>query len=374
MKVLLARLLAVGFGIVLRLQYAALPPAYQLALSGVRITPFSDRTLGAKALWDDTSAYIPVTGPNVVETVQVASVKFHMTTYGWWGGQIGFRSPPPQDNRVQATALGDSFTFCFTEVDDCWVSVLSNATGVPIANLGQPGTGSISHAQLYETFIARAELHLRQPKLVIWQFFGNDYNDDYGAGLSTNSTRPAQAPLVRWFKENSALYVIINTLQQAKDPAALQFVDPYHVQAGSIDLYFGRTGIRDSFDMENPHNIEGEVLSQQAMVQTRDTVEKNGGQFMVIIIPPKEEVYRSLTEPVMGKAAVDSLDASRLRLLAFCQAHHMKCLDLLPELQKQADHQLYYPADIHLNAAGNRVVAVAICDFLRIQGLDQCAK
>lgn len=77
-------------------------------------------------------------------------------------------------------ALGDSHTFCFTDAQDCWVDLLSARLGVPIANLGQPVTGSESHACRYFSFVANPDLGLRQPRLVLWQFFGNDYNDDYG--------------------------------------------------------------------------------------------------------------------------------------------------------------------------------------------------
>ncbi len=135
----------------------------------------------------------------------------------------------------------------------------------------------------------------------------------------------------------------------------------------AVSLWFGQSYIRDSFDMSQPRNLEGETLSRQAITQTRDVVEKNGGQFVVVAMPAKEVVYRSFTEPVMGKAAVDSIAAPRLRLLDFCTAQKLVCFDLLPALQTQADQgaQIYFPTDPHLNALGNQVAADAISAFLQ---------
>src|SRR5262249_47092040 len=161
-------------------------------------------------------------------------------------GRVGFRSLQPQDGTVPAVALGDSFTFCFTEVEACWVSVVAQRTGLKLANLGQPVTGSMSHARIYSDFVAKPELKLGQPKLVLWQFYGNDFNDDYGLALLNHTaklppppkpeTRPLpQGTLAIWLRENSAIYLILSTLVRGKDPGIDQFVDPYHEQIGSVD-------------------------------------------------------------------------------------------------------------------------------------------
>lgn len=383
-------LVAVLFGLVLalliaetavRLLYASLPIGLQTALRNVHVTPFSDTRLAPAPLWQSDLDYLNIVRPGAFNSLQAGSptVTFHVTSYNWWGGRVGFRSPPPDDGNVQAVAIGDSFTFCYTELEDCWVTRLRQDTGLPLLNMGQPVTGSVSHARLYYDFVAKPELKLKQPRLVLWQFFGNDYNDDYGlADLNhTAKTPPQAAPnatplpqgaLVVWLRENSAMYGILSALIR-RDPGVEQFVEPYHVRSGNVDLLFGSTYIRDSFDMTQARNQEGEQLSRQAILQTRDLVEKNGGRFIVLAFPTKEEVYRALTEPQMGKAALDALAAPRLRLLDFCKAQNLTCLDLLPGLQAQADRQLYYANDSHLNAEGNRVVAALVSAFLRDQGL-----
>ncbi|MEP7289157.1 MAG: hypothetical protein ABI947_25675 [Chloroflexota bacterium] len=392
-RTVIARLVVIIFGLVLalliaevgvRLLYGSLPMNLQIALRNVRVTPFGDQGLAPPSLWQADTDYLTIVRPGVTDSLQAGSpnVTFHVTSSAWWGGRVGFRSPQPQDGNVEAVALGDSFTFCFTEVEACWVSLVAQNTGLNISNLGQPVTGSVSHARIFYDFVAKPELKLKQPKLVLWQFYGNDYNDDYGLTVldhtnktteAASQTRPLpQGTLAVWLRENSAIYLLISSLVRGKDPGVEQFVDPYHVKNGDLDLWFGQSYIRDAFDLNQPRNQEGETLSQQAIVQTRDLVEKNGGKFVVVVMPTKEEAYRSLTEPQMGKAAIDAIAAPRLNMLDLCQSQHLVCFDALPTLQTEAaiGHQVYFPTDPHLNDLGNRLVGEAVSEFLKTQGLN----
>ncbi len=388
------RLSIVVFGLVLallivetviRLAYSALPMGLQLALRNVHVSPFSDQPLAPPPLWQSDTDYLTIVRPGATNRLQAGSpnVTFHVTSYSWWGGRVGFRSPQPDDGSVKAVALGDSFTFCFTELESCWVSYLRQHTTLDFSNLGQPVTGSTSHARIYYDFVAKPDLKLKQPGVVLWQFYGNDFNDDYGLAIlnHTAKTMPPldagpthpypQSPLSVWLRDNSAIYAIISTLLRGNDPGVQKFVDPYHVSRDGVNLYFGQTYVRDAFDMTQARNLEGEMLSHEAILQTRDIVEKNGGKFIIVLMPAKEETYRSLVEPVMGKAAVDAIAAPRLQLLDFCNSEHLICLDLLPVLQAQAEQnqQVYFPSDPHFNERGNQIVGVAIAQFLQSEGL-----
>jgi hypothetical protein len=363
--------------VAIRLSYSALPSALQIALRFVHQTPFTEARLAPLPLWQEDMTYQMVVTPEArnVEQVGSLSVRFRVNTYAWWNGHIGFRTPPPEDGDVKAVALGDSHTFCFTDEQDCWVNLLSARLGVPIANLGQPVTGSESHARRYHSFVANPALGLRQPRLVLWQFFGNDYNDDYGLAVLNGTARtppnvappaPAESPLAAWLRQYSAVFALLQALARADDPQMKLFVDPYRVTAGRVDISFGRPYLAEAFDMRQARNLEGEALSQAAILRTRDLVEANGGRFVVILVPTKEEVYRHLTEPYLGAAYLDQLAAPRLRLLTFCAAERLTCLDLTPALSARAqqDQQLFFGDDIHLNALGNRAVAEIVADFL----------
>src|SRR5258706_4760954 len=179
----IARIAFVVFGLFLafllteaavRLFYPRLPMGLQIALRDVRVTPFTDDRLAPPSLWQPDNDYLTIVRPGAVNSLQAGSptVTFHVSTYSWWGGRVGFRSPQPQDGNVQAVAVGDSFTFCFTEADSCWVNIVQKAMGLNISNLGQPVTGSTSHARIFYDFVAKPDLKLKQPQLVLWQFYG----------------------------------------------------------------------------------------------------------------------------------------------------------------------------------------------------------
>src|SRR5258708_13267606 len=218
-------LLVVEAGV--RLFYGALPMGLQIALRNVRVTPFTDQQLAPPPLWQDDQDYQMIVRPGAVNSLQAGSstVTFHVSSYGWWNGRVGFRSPQPQDGTVPAVALGDSFTFCFTEVEACWVSVVARTTGLKLSNLGQPVTGSMSHARIYSYFVPKPDLQLGQPKIVLWEFYVNDFNDDYGLAvlnhtaetppLPASSSRPLpHGALAFWLRDNSAIYVVLSTLSR----------------------------------------------------------------------------------------------------------------------------------------------------------------
>src|SRR5258707_4390072 len=119
---------------VIRIAYGALPMNLQIALRNVHVTPFTDQQLAPPSLWQPDSDYLNIVRPGVTDSLQAGSptVTFHVSSYAWWGGRVGFRSPQPQDGSVEAAAVGDSFTFCFTEVNDCWVSLVAHRTGLHI--------------------------------------------------------------------------------------------------------------------------------------------------------------------------------------------------------------------------------------------------
>src|SRR5579859_3900977 len=154
------RVLVVIFGLLIaillaetavRLLYIHLPMGLQIALRDVKVVPFSDSHLAPPSLWQADTDYQTIVRPGAVDSLQAGSpsVTFHVNSYAWWGGRVGFRSPQPTDGVVDSVALGDSFTFCFTEVEACWVTLLRQNTGLNLLNMGQPVTGSVSHARLY---------------------------------------------------------------------------------------------------------------------------------------------------------------------------------------------------------------------------------
>ncbi len=366
--VLLAWLLA---EVLLRLLFFSLPPRMQLVLSRVHKTPFTDEKLLPDPIWQPDTEYLMITRP-VTDQVQFGSaeVRFTVSTETLWGSRVAFRTQQAAvDRHVDAVAVGDSFTFCFTDADDCWVNRLGALTDRNVINLGITSTGSVSHLRVLRDFGMPLE-----PPLVIWQWFGNDANEDFGLAElrgETTIASPNPAPPVpelNWLDKNSAFYTLLKLLLGPEDEfaASLQFDNPHYVEDGAVELAFGQDYLLEAFDMSQPHNQYGWQRTQDALRSAREMVQSYGGTLVIVLLPTKEQVYRAMTEPVLGADKLALLDQPYEMMRAFCAAENLTCIDLLPVFgaYAEAGEQLYFTTDMHLNPRGNAVLAQVLADWL----------
>lgn len=366
--------------VLIRAVFGALPSGIQIVLSGIRRHPFTEERL-ASSVYASDNRYQNYTVSGVVDrqVAATATVRFTISTYAWNGGRVGFRSAPPADGTATIVALGDSHTFCFTDIADCWTERLAERIRQPVFNLGQSITGSLSHTRIYEDFVLNSDNLRQQPEVVIWQFYGNDFNDDYGLAVLDGTLRPTDSTTDTksenvigdslWLMENSALYVLIRSVNRPATTTQAIFIDPYTAKQGSSTIRFGRSYLVQSFDMRVERNLQGEQLSQAAILSTRDQVVQGGGRLLIVTIPTKEEVYAAVTEPQLGADGLKVLRDPVDRMLGFCTAQNLICLDLLPALQaayqKNPDELLYFADDIHLTPAGNAVVAKVLAEQIK---------
>ncbi|MBN1966946.1 MAG: hypothetical protein JW910_20000 [Anaerolineae bacterium] len=357
--------------VLLRVLFFSLPPRLQLVLDGVYVTPFSDTRLMPDPIWQPDIDYLTITRPvQNYEQFGGAEVRFRVSTETLWDSRAAFRTRQELvDRYVDAVAMGDSFTFCFTEENDCWVQQLGQITGRNIINLGITSTGSVSHLRVLENFGMPL-----QPPLVIWQWWGNDANEDYGLASMRGETTvqpvnpPPPAPEPTWWDEHSAAYVLLTLILKSEDAfdASLQFLDRYTATQGDVRLAFGRDYLWGAFDMDQPTNAYGWERSQEAFRVAQDKVTGYGGTLLIVLLPTKEQVYRDMAEPLIGAERLALLDQGYIMMQQFCAREGLTCLDMLPVLQVHAaqGEQLYYTTDIHLNPRGNRVLAEALRDWL----------
>jgi hypothetical protein len=261
------------------------------------------------------------------------------------------------------------------------VQRLDTDHGLSVVNLGLDGNGSMSHLRILQTFGLPYK-----PRMVIWQWYGNDFNDDYGLVTGGDVVNPflvappssgkktGKNPSIRkWLIQNSAVY-FLSTLGLSAwtgQSGLTLFRDPYQVHDGTIDFSYGRPYIQESFDLSNPKNQRGLEATQQAVREARDTLTAAGISLVIVLIPSKEEVYRPWTQGRLGPAWFDTVGEGRQKMLDLCHAESLLCLDLTPVLVEHANRRelVYWPDDIHLNPAGNKIIADAITDTLRQQSL-----
>lgn len=385
------RLFAVLFGIglawlslevLLRVAYPLFPYTIQAALREVRLTPFTEKRILPQQIWQADDNYQLISRSNIDSQLQFPDprVGIVVTTKNWLDpdSHVGFRVPSMEWQPrwpVDAVVVGDSFSFCYTEYDSCWVQRLADEHGMSVVNLGQVATGSISRLNLLKTFGL-----LHEPDLVIWQWYGNDFNDDYGMALmngsldqesapeSQGSGAPPPHPFVRWLEKHSAVYWIVRTYTSSKQDRYTfeRFVDPFRAELGDAYFTFGRPYTLKAFDMSDPKNRIGLSLSQESILQASERLSEAGVFLLLVLVPSKEEVYRPWTEDVLGLDQIEALGEGRRQMATFCAEHGLSCLDPTPALAEPAasGKHVYWPDDSHLNDLGNQILANAVWNFL----------
>ncbi len=366
---LLAIIAMLEFG--LRIFRPVLPPRLQemvnIAVTG---SPFAESWERA---WIRNPDHYFILKPGLVNVPQYGTprLKFHVSTIELWpGGGVGFRNRPV-DYFVDAVVLGDSFTFCFTERSDCWVSRLEAASGLGLVNLGLPVTGSHSHWLVLKDFGK-----FYRPPLVIWQFFGNDFNDDYGLFVSKGALEALEATSVdaasgsAGLRARSALYAVLETILTGRrnydDPVAQSFEDRYAVTLPSGErLQFGQAYEPRAMDMTRAANQAGREITRSALRMAQELIATWDGRLAVVLAPTREEVYQEFTAALMGED-IDRIVSARLAMLDLCAELDLLCYDALADLRERASNGklLYYEDDLHFNPLGNQVFAELMAGWL----------
>lgn len=342
--------------------------------------PFGEQWTPA---WRENHDHFYTLRPGITDALQYGSpsVSFQLTTHKLWDDGlaadegIGFRTAPV-DFSADAVVVGDSFGFCFTEQADCWVDIWASRAGINVVNLSTPVTGSISHARMIEDFATPLE-----PLLVVWQFFGNDFYDDYVLdvwrgdieSLNAEASGTEQGSWLTRHTVIGAVTELLSTGTWSGLPAGEQAYQPQYRTAypGGV-LEFGKHYELTALDMSRPENQYGLQRTHQALAKAKAEVEAWGGQLMVIIIPTREEIYQAITAPVMGEKQIETLASARYAMLDLCEELALACLDPTHELsQRSGDTALYYADDMHLSAAGNTALAEILARWLEsiAQGL-----
>jgi hypothetical protein len=97
----------------------------------------------------------------------------------------------------------------------------------------------------------------------------------------------------------------------------------------------------------------------ESAVSARNLTVANGGEFLVMLFPTKEEIYLPLAGvayPSLTRPLRDALEEQDIR-----------CIDLSERFHESAaqNEKLYFPIDGHPNKAGNRIIAGVVIEHLR---------
>ena len=296
---------------------------------------------------------------------------------------------------AEIVAVGDSHTFGNTaRMDESWPYVFGQLTGKPVYNMGMGGYGPNQYFYLSTT----KALSLK-PRTIVWGLYmGDDFENaytityglDHWAYLRGHAAEKAdfniweQHPSAGWFKnarvwlsEHSIIYQLlfhgawggrVQGEMQIKNAAQL-----YPGEATSLSVpekhileAFRPKSMLVRLDQQSPPVLEGMRITFELLKQMNDLCRQNHIQFMVVVVPIKEEVFSEYLEhnsKVPMNEVLDSLMVNdrlaREKTFKFLNDAGIPYADPLRALKNAADRELYArtAADMHPGKNGYKVIA-----------------
>ena len=346
---------------------AVLPVMQQIKMQEAagQVTYASDPALGA------------LMAPGRTDVIDTPEFKYTLQT-----DHAGFPNREPWPSEVDVAVLGDSLLIgAGMGFDGQFTTLLSERLGGrTVLNFGVPGAGTEHQLRVYRRFVA--PLRPRFVVATIWITWDVDNSLQFNRWLAEKSsmdfteyrftfgdTHPVSTQAgpssLEWLgtafrRFLSRSYVLKAIYLRIKSPAA---GDP-HVERvvfpnGETVLLAVRDEDRLAMGLERPGAPDVSEVFFNPLVQLRNEVEAQGGRFVIVFVPSKEELYAAESFP-------DVLRSWREANLGFA-ARELPVLDLYPVLRQQGrDRPLFFHIDAHLNRAGNQVVADALSSWISL--------
>lgn len=313
----------------------------------------------------------------------------------------GFRNPKVPET-ADIVAIGDSHTYGNTAtMEDSWPYVLGRLTGRTVYNMGLGGYGP----NQYFHFLTTRALSLK-PKMIICGFYmGDDFENaflitygldhwSYLRALPPEKVnfdiweappRPSWNKNVRlWLSRHSVIYqmtfhgpilghltgeVQIRNAHQIDPSATALFVPEKHIEEAFLPK-----GILRRLDQNSESVREGMRITFKLLQQMNEICRNNHIAFLVVVIPPKEEVFSDYLAHNPKLPLSDVLDKllsndqlAREKTFKFLTDSGISYVDTLPALKASRENELYARSsgDMHPGKNGYRVIAEAISETLK---------
>ncbi len=356
-----------------------------------RVAP-SAQELIREQLEGPSAAYVPdsqlgaLLAPDQRDTIR--SLDY---AYVFRSDHAGFPNREPWPERADVVVLGNSLLDGpGLGLDGQFTTLLERRLGGrSVMNFGLPGGGTEHERLIYERYAA--PLH---PRLVVamlwptwdiensrqfarWRAEGKpdpDYthyrfsfgvrHDEAGRG-EPSPVDHLKALFKRELRRSHLATAAYHTLK------ALRRRSVIHERAtfanGDTLLLSVRDQQRLALGMERPDTPDLREIFFRPLEELRAEVEASGGTFLVVLMPSKEELYGSRSNPVILKPIQE--------VRAGLESRGIPTLDLYPILGRQWPEgpAPFYHADMHPNALGNRIIADAIHDWIVARGVFESA-
>ncbi len=352
----------------------------------------------------------PVNGFDIVENFAGGSFEFpeYIRSYGApfsvTSNSLGCRDRPFDQEDGYVLLIGDSHTWGYVPLEQTWGATLEQLIGIRVLKCGVGGYGSRQEQHKLEAVVAKAG----RPRLVVVGYcVGNDLLDDYlypsrtvidGYLVTKVALTDAKRGDRKIYSEDELQSRLRSRLEERLRSAleqksagfmagAKDFLADHSVlydllqNSGAIRRLAARFGMADPpppNDWDGSYSIPYTLASSSPWLdqaweehltnlrRLKSAVEAVGATMLVVMIPNGYQVYEFL------RPQDHSLEWEypNKRLAEFFQREDIAFLDLLPELRRHSRHDgkpvldaqedLYWPQDGHMNVKGNRLAGLLI--------------
>jgi hypothetical protein len=314
--------------------------------------------------------------------------------YGAEGNRLGFRDHEYALARdgvaFRAVAIGDSFTIGTLAVDENWKhrleTRLRQADGdrVEVINLGIPGTGPADYLRVLTTLGLRLA-----PDLVLVGFYvGNDFMDNEpGPRQQTALVNgwPMEVRHRAWLGGFTPERFYLTTyLTRGLKPlwdAYLQRRERARGEVQAEGSYSRETFLRQrrhflrTYERADSPWFRGHWGAVQGWLrEMHQRARARGAEFVLALFPDQMQVEDGLRREVLGTSRLDAaaydFEKPQRLLRAFAAAEGIRVVDMLPRFRAAGrTGGLYLVRDSHWNAAGNKLAADLLYDYLTAERL-----
>ena len=295
--------------------------------------------------------------------------RFHLTT-----DTEGFRnsySCASADARYDLFFLGDSQTVG-VGVDDAQTipSFVAATSQKRVLNTACYGYSNLEELALYrETAVSHPAR-----RVVLCFFAGNDPYENFKhkkmAEADRNiGTKGPQTPfenMKKFLKQNSSIYNLLDRSRRWEVfNSVLGTMGAVTSQAPDELLIFKKntSDAKPFWD-----------ATEEAITALAGEARRNGAQFLILFVPDRYQIDEGYWRQWIDKYHLDlsdfDLSIPNRSLEKFSREMGIEFLDATPFLKTagRAGTRVYWSIDSHLNLAGNRVVAEALSEYLRVSG------
>jgi len=365
--------------VLMRVGFDYLPPSIQADVQSVQLVPWPTGTTYGPGIessgeiiphipWVIDDVFQLRLPPGMVNfPVHWSDAKFTFNTIAPWDGyRAGFRSDPPSWP-LDVVTFGDSFTFCWTKLEDCWVHHLQADYDWHVFDAGSPGIGTTAEYNLMKEIAPPYK-----PRLIIWQWCENDVSDDYDLAHIRHETPDLQGapqPDTPPVLQGLARYSVVDALlSKWFNPPPRK--SPYqHTQWATLNGRFMLVHTNEypfGSSLAWPENQYGQKRNIQAHEAGEQLAASLNARMIIVALPTKEVTYSDYLKDKLGQSYLEQIDQTRQMLLDECKQNGWDCIDPLPSFQDAVRNgqTVYYAFDSHLDASGNRILAQLVHDYV----------